>query len=527
MAVVQISKIQLRRGKRNSESGIPQLSSAEMAWAVDTQELYIGNGSVAEGAPYVGNTKILTEHDNILELISSYKFGSNKDTINFSVFRSLQDKIDEIQVSVKDYGALGNGSDDNKSIFETAFLELFKNTDSTLKKTLVIPNGTYVFNSNLIIPSSVILKGESKNGVILDLGTNVIEFEGDNPNSVLISNLSIKRSTGGIKLDKLRNSVFDNVVVFGNYDIGDPVALSLNDEPSGIFWTNKDYSLEQKVDNILFNNCEFRNNSVSFKLLGTQTDDFNADKRVKFYNCFFKRNHIASFIEAAPNQTNSWLFDNCRFEEIELQAFKSNQGTGIVFYKSDFKVCGNGGTDSSAYPNVPIISFGQQRKGNQVIACTSDRRQFSAIIDSDTDVTIDNLPITEVENADNVSFLDRNYASIIGQQNSPKPVALFSTTNKSYKLNYTLKLGSQTRQGLLQLSIDQTSSVVSITDQYQYSSLLSSTESGQLMTNFEFSANLRINSNLGVLNDTVVLSYTNEADVNGILTFDVSYNSNS
>ena len=61
MAVVQISKIQIRRGKKNSSSGVPQLSSAELAWAVDTQELYIGNGSTTEGAPYVGNTKVLTD----------------------------------------------------------------------------------------------------------------------------------------------------------------------------------------------------------------------------------------------------------------------------------------------------------------------------------------------------------------------------------------------------------------------------------------------------------------------------------
>ena len=43
MAVVQISKIQVRRGRKNGESGIPQLSSGEFAWAVDSQELFIGN----------------------------------------------------------------------------------------------------------------------------------------------------------------------------------------------------------------------------------------------------------------------------------------------------------------------------------------------------------------------------------------------------------------------------------------------------------------------------------------------------
>ena len=87
MAVVQISKIQVRRGQKNSNSGVPQLSSAEFAWAVDSQELFIGNGSVLEGAPYVGNTKILTEHDNILDLAGSYQFASNDTAISLSIPR--------------------------------------------------------------------------------------------------------------------------------------------------------------------------------------------------------------------------------------------------------------------------------------------------------------------------------------------------------------------------------------------------------------------------------------------------------
>ena len=67
MAVVQISKIQVRRGQENQGSGLPQLSSGEIGWAVDTQKVYIGNGSVAEGAPQVGNTNLLTEHSDYLK----------------------------------------------------------------------------------------------------------------------------------------------------------------------------------------------------------------------------------------------------------------------------------------------------------------------------------------------------------------------------------------------------------------------------------------------------------------------------
>mgnify|MGYP000654353680 CR=1 FL=1 len=74
MAVVQISRIQIRRGQKNQGSGIPQLAGGEFGWAVDSRELYIGNGSVAEGAPAVGNTKVITEHDDLFTLANTYSY---------------------------------------------------------------------------------------------------------------------------------------------------------------------------------------------------------------------------------------------------------------------------------------------------------------------------------------------------------------------------------------------------------------------------------------------------------------------
>ena len=46
MAVTQISKITVRRGKR---ANLPQLSYGEIGWAVDTRQLFIGNGSLTDG----------------------------------------------------------------------------------------------------------------------------------------------------------------------------------------------------------------------------------------------------------------------------------------------------------------------------------------------------------------------------------------------------------------------------------------------------------------------------------------------
>ena len=63
MAVVQISRIQHRRGLATD---LPTpLAAGEFGWVIDEQKLYIGNGTVADGAPAVGNTEVLTSGSSI------------------------------------------------------------------------------------------------------------------------------------------------------------------------------------------------------------------------------------------------------------------------------------------------------------------------------------------------------------------------------------------------------------------------------------------------------------------------------
>ena len=107
VAVVQISRIQVRRGQKNQGSGVPQLSGGEFGWAVDARELYIGNGSVAEGAPAVGNTKIITQHDDLFTLADSYTYlgGLQVQTgasATSPIKRTLQQRLDEI-VSIRSF----------------------------------------------------------------------------------------------------------------------------------------------------------------------------------------------------------------------------------------------------------------------------------------------------------------------------------------------------------------------------------------------------------------------------------------
>lgn len=57
MPITANTKIQIRRGRRDN---LHELSSGELAWATDTQQLFIGNGTLVEGAPEPGITEILT-----------------------------------------------------------------------------------------------------------------------------------------------------------------------------------------------------------------------------------------------------------------------------------------------------------------------------------------------------------------------------------------------------------------------------------------------------------------------------------
>jgi hypothetical protein len=71
MSIVQISRIQHRSGIFEN---LPQLAKAEIGYAVDERRLFIGNGLVSDGAPQTGNTEILTEYSDILNLANLYDF---------------------------------------------------------------------------------------------------------------------------------------------------------------------------------------------------------------------------------------------------------------------------------------------------------------------------------------------------------------------------------------------------------------------------------------------------------------------
>jgi hypothetical protein len=96
MAVTQISKIQIRRGLQEN---LPQLSSAELGWSIDEQRLFIGNGTLAEGAPVVGMTEILTTQTIYSELALIEALQGNVANMTANI-TSIQSELNSLEANV-------------------------------------------------------------------------------------------------------------------------------------------------------------------------------------------------------------------------------------------------------------------------------------------------------------------------------------------------------------------------------------------------------------------------------------------
>ena len=179
MAIVQISQITNRKGL---QIDLPQLAGAELGWSTDTRQLYIGNGTLEEGAPVIGNTEILTEFSDIINVASAYTYkglaagytAQTGPTISSPVVQSLQSWLDQY-ASVKDFGATGDGITDDTAAINRALQQLYcypseaANINPQARRSLFFPAGVYKVSGEILIPSYADLIGEGPNSSVITL----------------------------------------------------------------------------------------------------------------------------------------------------------------------------------------------------------------------------------------------------------------------------------------------------------------------------------------------------------------------
>jgi hypothetical protein len=217
MAVYQISRIQIRRGQANQGTGLPQLASGEMAWAIDTQELYIGNGAVSEGAPAVGNTKVLTSNDLssqaglVNTIFYTYKVLDTSittgTTVNAPVSRTLQSLLDD-DVNLSDFLTTADiVSNDYTAALQRAINQLFLNAGhgyaySTVgnRIKLTLPAGTINTSATLYIPSYATLEGAGVDKTIINYNPSITLVGSTTNNSRIISTNTATLAMLGAKI---------------------------------------------------------------------------------------------------------------------------------------------------------------------------------------------------------------------------------------------------------------------------------------------------------------------------------------
>jgi hypothetical protein len=176
VAILQISRITNRKGLTEN---LPQLAGAELGWCIDSRRLFVGNGTLQEGAPIIGNTEILTEYSDIT-VLSNYTYediavgyaAQTGPSPSEPVVRTVQAKLDDI-ASVRDFGAVGDGVADDTVAINRALYQLYcRETNTQVRRMLYFPAGTYRVTETIVIPTYAKLVGEGANCSVIFLDTS-------------------------------------------------------------------------------------------------------------------------------------------------------------------------------------------------------------------------------------------------------------------------------------------------------------------------------------------------------------------
>jgi hypothetical protein len=472
LAIVQISQITNRKGLAEN---LPQLAGAELGWSTDTRQLWIGNGTLQDGAPVIGNTEILTEFSDILNFTNTYTYKGQAagytvqtgPTAGTPVTLSLQSWLDQF-ASVLDFGATGDGVTDDTDAINRALYQLYcREVNPQIRRSLFFPAGVYRVTGSIDIPPYATLVGEgSDNSLIVmdegvndyvgrtadslqNIGVNIGDAGATTPQYITISNLGFTHSdpTGSVFLvQDATNCTFQNVGFRGA-----STTAELDTDGNGSIGVSFASTSSLVCEQITFNGCVF-----SGLVWGVYTNQ--QTKAVTISTSRFDTLYrgivlgSAAVTNGGPTGTRivSNMFDNIYAEGI---VFGNNLVLAInasghnIFYD-----VGNHFTGSTGTPATSIISI--QSNNNISISDLFER----------TDTFATTYPRVDLNNTISIATTNGSQLSMgsytretgqtatLTNNNTGTIFTVSTATAKGFSVNYTITRGTATRTGALAIA---------------------------------------------------------------------------
>ena len=477
MPIVQISRIQHRRGKNTD---LPQLAAGELGWSVDDQKLYIGNGTVADGAPAVGNTEIMTAGSSSFTTALSHTYkgylGDSSPIVTGAtgdVTRTLQKRLDDY-VSVKEFGAVGDDSTADGVAIQRAIDELYSDTDqddTRARRILFFPAGTYKIAESLTIPPFAHLVGEGPDKTIIknsksapalvtedDDGQvfgNIGDSGATTPTQIQISNMTIRTTVayGGISIDNATKVYVNNVKFQGTFVSGGTDAS-----------TSKGVTIRSTTilpcANIIFDQCQFTGFA---RLVDISYDALN----VRFTNCDFSTAYYGALLGAEMDGSTNGLtkgprdiqFSGSSWSTIGQQAIwvkpaaGADAGTGarnVISYGNWYaETVANNFDGVNSITEVPVIQFDNDE-------CTSTLDFFERTSQRDTDFGDSSDPSNTPPEVQGIGLHKKAVKQITLADNTSSAtdtgIYLPGFTDKGVRITYKMNRGAKYRTGVFTIS---------------------------------------------------------------------------